>query len=138
MDYAPLEDASATLIIMAQTVKIVNLSISWTVATFAHSTKVPAIQHQWWKIQDILAVHAQQVILVYTVPFLYVLVTAAIVENVLLQTLVNASEEKWDLTVKQIADAEVTESAIQIKLASAIKASSLTPLLKNVSFLVMV
>jgi hypothetical protein len=43
MDFAPLEDVSATLTIMAQTVKIVNLSISWTVATFAHSTKVPAI-----------------------------------------------------------------------------------------------
>lgn len=57
-DFVLLENVNATLTIMVQTAKTVNLLISRTVDIFAHSTKVFVIWYHKWIIQDILAVHA--------------------------------------------------------------------------------
>ncbi len=58
MGFVLLEIANAILIIMEQTVKTVNLSISLTVATYAHLIKALAISFQCKIIKDILAANA--------------------------------------------------------------------------------
>ena len=86
----------------------------------------------------IIAVFAKQDTLDLIALSLSAVAIVAIMENVLLLTHVNASEEEWERIVKSTAAVEDMEAANQIKLVSAIQDSFSIQLQKNVNFLAMV